>query len=335
MNQSRLLRAIEDEPFSFDFFQAVLALEQIFPERDLVGGYGSPARETVRFETRPTLGFPASDVHDFAIREDGLPRLIVNFLGAAGALGTLHNVYTNLILDRSRSRDHTLRNFLDLFHHRLVSLFYLAWRKYHFALAYRKREQDKFTGYLLDIAGLGTPGLENRQAVHDHSLVYYAGLLGPQPRSAAALEQLLSDHFGVDVKVEQFVGGWYDLERNALCWMDDEDSPSRRLGEGAIAGDAIFDQQARLRLRIGPLSLRMFKRFLPGGGAWEQLSSLVLFYGQGQFDFEAQLVLSREDAPEYELGSEEERALPLGLCSWLSPGALDHDPDDAILQLAE
>jgi type VI secretion system protein ImpH len=335
MNQPGLLRAIEDEPHAFNFFQAVLALEQVFPERDLVGGYGSPANETVRFETRPTLAFPPSDIQAFSLRESGQPQLTVNFMSAAGVLGPLPNVYTNLILERERSRDRTLRSFLDLFHHRLVSLFYLAWRKYHFALAYRKHEQDQFTGYLLDIAGLGSPGLQNRQAVHDHALVYYAGLLGPEPRSAAALEQLLSDHFGVDVKVEQFVGGWYDLERHALCWMDGEDAPSRRLGEGAIAGDAIFDQQARLRLRIGPLTLPMFKRFLPGGGAWEQLSSLALFYGQGQFDFEAQLVLSRQQAPEYELGSEEERALPLGLCSWLSPEALDHDPDDAVLQLAE
>ncbi len=335
MNQPALFKALEEEPFSFDFFQAILALEQIFPERDLIGGYGSPARETVRIETQPTLAFPASAIQDFAMSAGGQPRLTVNFMSAAGVLGPLPNVYTSLMLERSRARDHTLRNFLDLFHHRIISLFYLAWRKYHFALAYRKREQDKFTDYLLDIAGIGTAGLENRQAVHDHALVYYAGLLGPEPRSAAALEQLLSDHFGVDVSVEQFVGGWYDLERDALCWMDDADSPARRLGEGAIAGDAIFDQQARLRLRIGPLSLRMFKRFLPGGGAWEQLCSLVLFFGGGQFDFEAQLVLAREEAPEYELGGEEERALPLGLCSWMSPGALDHDPDDAILQLAE
>ncbi len=335
MNQPALLHAIEDQPFSFDFFQAVVALEQIFPDREMVGGYANPGRETVRFGTRPSMSFPASAIQSFAIGDHGLPRLTVNFMGAAGALGPLPNAYTTLILDRARARDHTLRQFLDLFHHRLVSLFYLAWRKYHFALAYREHDSDRFTGYLMDLAGIGTKGLENRQAVHDHALVYYAGLLGPQPRSAAALEQMLADHFGVPVAIEQFVGGWYDLERDALCWMDDAETPARQLGEGAIAGDAIFDHQARLRVRIGPLSLRMYRRFLPGGGAWEQLCALVLFFAGGQFDFEAQLVLAREEAPEYELGPEEGDALPLGLCSWASPGALDHDPDDAILQLAE
>ncbi len=335
MNQPALLHLLEDFPYEVDFFQAVVALEQVFPEREPVGGYGAPSREVVRFVTRPTLSFPASEIQAFDVPEDGQPRLTVNFMGVAGALGPLPNTYTSLILERSRSRDHVLREFFDLFHHRLISLFYLAWEKYHFALAYRKPEKDRFTGYLMELVGLGIRELRNRQAVHDHALVYYAGLLGLQSRPAAALRQILWDHFDVPVRIEQFVGGWYKLDSDALCWLDGQETPSRRLGEGAVAGDAIWDHQARARIRLGPLSLSMYRRFLPGGGAWEQLRSLVMFFSGGQIDFEVQLVLARDQVPEYELGVDAGDGLPLGLCSWAGAGAFDHDPDDAILLLAE
>lgn len=335
MNQPALLHLLEDFPYEVEFFQAVVALEQAFPEREPVGGYGLPGREVVRFITRPTLSFPASEVQAFEISEDGQPKLTVNFMGTAGALGPLPNAYTSLILERGRARDHVLREFLDLFHHRLISLFYLAWEKYHFALAYRKPDKDRFTGYLLDFVGIGLRELRNRQAIHDHALVYYAGLLGLQSRPAAALRQILADHFDVNVEILQFVGGWYRLETDALCWLDGSEAPSRRLGEGAVAGDAIWDHQARARIRMGPLSLDLYRRFLPGGGAYEQLRSLVLFFSGGQIDFEVQLILARDQVPEYELGAEEADGLPLGLCSWAGAGALERDPDDAILLLAE
>jgi type VI secretion system protein ImpH len=339
MIQRELLAIFENEPYSVQFFQAVHALEQIFPEREPVGEYGEPSREVVRFNTNPTLNFPASEVHAYnppnTANQGGPPRLTVNMFGTAGVLGPLPNVYTSFLMERLRARDHTLHDFLDLFHHRLISLFYLAWEKYRIAVTYRKPEKDKFTHYLMDLAGIGTKGLQKRQAIHDHSLIYYAGLLGLQSRPAVALEQMLRDHFGVKVEVKQLVGGWYELDEAALCRLDDRESAARQLGEGAVAGDAIWDHQARVRIRVGPLTLPMYRRFLPGGSACEELRALVKFFSGGQFDFELQLVLARDEVPEYEIGAEGDDALPLGLCSWAGTGTFEKDPDDAVLLLAE
>jgi len=336
MTQPELLAIFQAEPYTVEFFQAVHALEQIFPERDPVGGYGDPAREAVRFVTQPAMSFPASEVHAFWPPSGQKPaRLVVNMFGLASAFGPLPNAYTTLILERARSRDHALRDFLDVFNHRMISLFYLAWEKYHFTVTYRKPEKDRFTRDLMDLVGLGTKGLQKRQAIHDHTLIYYAGLLGLQSRPAVALEQILSDHFRVKVEIRQLVGGWYALDEDALCRLDDRETPARQLGEGAVAGDAIWDHQARARIRLGPLTLKMYRRFLPNGQAHAEVRALTQFFSGGQFDFELQLVLAREEAPEYELGVDGEDALPLGLCSWAGPGALEKDPDDAILLLAD
>ena len=333
--QPGLLRLLEREPWSMEFFQAVHALERIYPEREPVGGFGDPGGEVARFATEPSLVFPASEIQAFERMGAAPPRLTVNFMGAAGLIGPLPHAYTTLIRERGRARDRVLRDFLDMFNHRMISLFYLAWEKYHFTVTYRKPHKDRFTRYLMDLVGLGTPGLQNRQEVRDHSLVFYAGLLSLQSRPAAALEQVLADHFSVPVAIEQLIGGWYPLDEDAQCCLDEREAPSRSLGEGAVAGDAIWDHQSRARAVLGPLKLKMYLRFLPGGGAYEELEGFVRFFSGGQYDMEAQLVLARDEVPEFELGAGEGQALPLGLCSWIGADALEEDPKDAILLLRE
>ena len=72
-------------------------------------------------------------------------------------------------------------------------------------------------------------------------------------RSAQALKQILADYFEVPVEVEQFVGAWYPMEDDALCELGEDDTWSQKLGFGAVVGDEIWDQQSRVRIKLGPL----------------------------------------------------------------------------------
>ena len=47
---------------------------------------------------------------------------------------------------------------------------------------------------------MGTAGLRGRLEVDDEVLLFYAGLLAQQPRSASALAGMLQDYFGVPVR---------------------------------------------------------------------------------------------------------------------------------------
>jgi type VI secretion system protein ImpH len=242
-----------------------------------------------------------------------------------------HN-YTLLVIERRWARDRALQEFLDMFHHRMVSLYYQARRKYRVTTS-RHATEHRVTQYLKDFAGIGTSGLENRQQVADLSLIFYVGVLALQPRSSIAFENLLRDFFQAPVAIRQFVGAWYDLPREAQCEMIPEENAPRLLGLGAVAGDQIWDHSSKARIRIGPLTLKRYREFLPGASGARILGALARFFSGGQIDFDVQLVLLRAEVPEFQLDGESE--LPLGLCSWAKTGEFEHDPDDAVFPLGE
>src|SRR5262249_26047705 len=206
------------EPHRFGFFQAVRLLELFAPRRTAVGNDGPPATEAVRFCAEHSFAFPASEVLDLEAHDDDAPaRMIVRHMGLTGPMGTLPRVYTALVLERLRQRDRTLADFLDLFNHRLVSLFYRAWAKYRPHLRVTEDRRDTLSTYLFSFFGLGTHGLRRRIAVDDRALLFYTGLLAQRPRSAVGLCALLGDYFGdVPVRVDQFVGQWLHLDPEGL-----------------------------------------------------------------------------------------------------------------------
>jgi type VI secretion system protein ImpH len=328
-----LERRMFDEPWSFAFFQAVRMMKLLSPERHTPGHFGDPTEEAVRFTAHPSTSFPASEIQSLEKRIEAPPLMCVNFMGLFGPLGALPVHYTQFIRDRVRAGDRTLRDFLDIFNHRMVSLFYRAWEKYRFAVPYERGERDRLTQYLLDFIGLGTPGLEGRQAVSDQSLVFYTGLLAQQPRSAEALRDILIDYFDVPVEVRQFRGVWRRLDLETQCSLDDSPRISSLLGVGVVAGDEVWDQQSVVRVRLGPLDVQRYLDFLPTGTAFQPLRALTRFFSRDDLDFEVQLVLRREDAPPCELGAGGDTAPRLGWLSWGRTRMLDRDPDETVLEL--
>lgn len=84
-----LINFLYDEGHLFDFYQAVRLIERIRSNSVSVGENDDPSKETVRFKSKVTLGFPSSDLE--AIRagrdESQAPEMTVNFMGLAGAFG--------------------------------------------------------------------------------------------------------------------------------------------------------------------------------------------------------------------------------------------------------
>ncbi len=322
---------LRDDPNSFGFFQAVRMLERLHPERERVGGYGDPADEVTHFHAHTAIGFPPSEIQSIELSRNSPSDITVNFMGLIGPLGLLPYYYTLLAADRVRARDGAMRDFLDIFHHRMISLFYLAWEKHQFAIAYERDQQDRLTEHLKDLLGLAQTQ-SHELGVNVESLLFYAGLLAPHQRSAAALQQMMEDYFGVPVEIEQFVGGWYPIAEPTQCRLGDEESASSRLGLGAVAGDEVWDQQARVRVKLGPLTREQYDQFLPDGKAYADLRSLTRFFSDDQFDFEVQLVLTRDEVPGCVLGADDAPG-PLGWCTWIRSAPFSRNADETILTL--
>src|SRR5262249_32602335 len=160
----------------FEFFQAVRLFERVLPTRAPVGRWVSPSKEVLRFAAHASMPFPASQIQNvnWPKTPDLAPVMIVNFMGLMRPSGLLPLYYTELIVERVRSKDYALRDFLDIFNHRMISLFYQAWEKYRFTIAHERGERDRFSHHLMDLIGLGTRGLENRLSVKDDALLFYA-----------------------------------------------------------------------------------------------------------------------------------------------------------------
>jgi len=332
MTDSPLHRILLDDACSFEFFQAVALLHLVCSDRQPVGQFSSPDNEAVEFAVNNTLAFPASEIQSLEWPNDGPARMMVNFMGLTGPTGVLPYCYTELILERRRAKDRALEEFLNIFNHRIISFFYRAWEKYRFPALFA-RGDDLFRHHLLDLIGMGTPGLAERQALPDDALVHFAALLGSKARSAEALEEILKGYFGVPVEVEQFAGAWYRLDPSVQCRMTDEGSESEQVGMGVVVGDEIWDQQSRARIRIGPLSMAQYQNFLPGGSAHEPLKALLKFFSNDEIDFEVMLILEREEVPRCEVGGPDGTGPRLGWISWLKSIPFDRNPGDAILNV--
>ena len=337
---------LDEEPYRFEFFQAVRLLNRMYPGRDIPGRFNNPDEEVVRFSASPFSWFPASEVQ--SLDRSTLPaRMSVNFMGLTGPLGVLPLPYTSLIMARERERDHTMKDFFDIFNHRIISLFCQAFEKYRFTIPYERNDpevRDRFSGHILALIGMATPGLQHRlesYGIPDDSLLFYSGLLALHPRSAVALRQVLIDYFNVPIEVEQFAGVWRPVAVESQCSLGEGRTLSQQLGFGAVVGDEIWDQQSRVRIRLGPVGLKQYKDFLPGGEAHRRIRAITSFFAGTEYDMELQLILKRREVPGCELGkspqaareAESDDGPQLGWTSWVKSAEFGRDPEDTVLEL--
>jgi type VI secretion system protein ImpH len=334
----RLEAVLEREGTGFEFVQVMRLLHRMHPHRDPVGGWTDPRGEVARMYVTPTLAFPPSEISGVEItaaeprrkRNVGDPaRIGVRFFGLTGPQGVLPHGYTEYAAARARAKDTGLRDFLDLFHHRLLSLFYRAWERHHTAVAKERGDEDRIHAHLLDLIGAGNPIGQRKSVLPSDTLAFYAGLLSMRSRPALGLSQLVSDYFGVTATVEQFVGEWRALPDGGQVCLGDDDADGR-LGQ-AVIGSAVYDPHSRVMLRLGPLSRAQFDTFLPQGRHYKALKSLAQFYADDEVGVDAQLVLARDEVPSASLGT---TASPrLGFGTWLRNRTPVRDPDDVLLRL--
>ncbi len=326
----------------FDFFQAVKLLELARademrklsrPWDNSVGRGVEPSKEAVRFKSSVRLDFPAEDIASVSRpdcraghAECQAPVMTVNFMGLTGEHGPLPKPVTELVINRLWNRDKALRDFLDIFNHRLVSLLYRIRKIHRFGLDSRTPGEDRIAGYVYAVLGLGTPAL--RDQIHDRPLLHYAGLLGQQPRSMVGLERMLEDHFKVGAEGEQFKGGWLPLEKDQWTTIGAR-GQNNRLGEDTMLGTRVWDQQSAFELNLGPLTLEQFLDFLPVGWGFGPLCELVRFYVGDELDFNFRLTLKAGEAREARLSAK--GGARLGWTSWLSSEGATAEEDSQVV----
>jgi type VI secretion system protein ImpH len=325
---------------SFDFFQAVRILERLGTERDPqpLGAVGEdhPAdREAVAFRVAPSLSFATSTVAK--IENPDRPELTTTFFGLTGPDGILPAHYTALLIARVRQKDPTLGRFLDLFHHRLISLLVRAWKKNRLPIQCETHTaNDAGIKALTALVGLGTAGQENRSVVPDGAYLHLSGFFARHPRTALGLEGSLSDYFGLPVKVEQLVGQWLYLDaanRAAMPSLGNPEGLHNQLGRDATIGHRLWDVQCKVRLAVGPLDRFDFESLMPQGAARKPFDAMVRQYLGLEYDVDLQLLVRPEEVPWLALDHDEDRRGRLGHNTWLRSQHFGKPVGDAIFAI--
>lgn len=327
-----LIRALEERPHAFGFFQAVRILTLV--SRRMEGRL--PA--DLRFRSTPSLAFPSSEITRLGSAEgpdrSGL-ELETGLLGLIGPDGILPLTYTETILERRfLQREDTLHAFLDIFHHRACALYFMAWRKvrFHFALEPIPAGGGREQGFgdavqrLLPVRMPESPG----SAFLQEALASFAGALARKPLPATSLEAFLRSCFRVRARLESFVGVRITVPPRERARLGSADFS---LGSGALLGERLLDHQNKVRLVLDALGPGTFQAFLPGGPSFNLLAGFMKACLGPLLACDLRLVPRGEAIPDLRLGSREPSPPRLGMDSWLATRPLPPNPPDALFPL--
>ncbi|HUW18307.1 MAG TPA: type VI secretion system baseplate subunit TssG [Sedimentisphaerales bacterium] len=318
-----------ERPYDFDFFQAVRRLECANAALPRIGNSQRPQGDPVRFCQNVSLAFPPSALQAYSALGEGHPaRLTVNFFGLLGTNGPLPLPITEYVYDRLHNhKDRTLASFLDVFNHRMISLFYRAWACNQQTVSHDRKEEDRFAVYIGGFFGIGTESFRDRDAVPDVAKLHYSGRLVCQTRNAEGLREILEDYFGINAQIAEFVGQWLDLPQEYWCRMG-QSAENGKLGQTVVIGSRFWECQQKFRIKFGPMNFADYQRLLPGGDSIRRLIAWVKNYVADELKWELQLILRAEQVPRIRLG----KLGQLGWSTWLSSKRFEKDADDLVLR---
>ena len=317
------VEALAGEPFRHDFYQTLRRLECLDRAKPRWGRALRPIDEPVRLGQDPDLSFAPAPLAALERDRDGAPpRLQVRLFGLLGPNGPLPLHLTECARERLRNAgDRALSRFLDLFHHRFIALFYAAWAQAQPHVGRDRPDEDPFVRYVGALIGVAPAALRDRDTVPDVAKLFHAAALARPVRNAEGLRSILAAFFGVPVDVEEFVSHWMPLGPRERTYLAREGA---RLGTGAVAGGRVFDRQHKFRIKLGPLTLAEYERYLPGGALQRQLADWVRQYLSMELEWDVRLVLDRREVPRLVLGGSSR----LGWTSWLGRRWQEEDAAD-------
>jgi len=302
------------------FLPLVMLLERLAGGPD-VGAAALPDEETVRFRHDPSLAFSAGDVS--SVREfglgtgpDGNPRtgyeVTTTFLGLTGGVSPLPQYIAEEVAQEDPDAPR-VREFLDLFHHRLLSLLYRGVVKHDLAASRRADESDAWVARLLALLGVDVAPGESRPPLAAWRLLRLAPLLVEPAITADALGAAIADALSGElgdarVEVQPFAGAWVQVADDEVTRLGRQ---ATVLGHDLLLGQRVLDPAGRFRVLIGPLGGEQY-RSIVSGDAVRRVEELVLALVNEPLEHEIVLWLGEDAAPALRLG-----ASRLGRNTWL------------------
>lgn len=267
-------------------------------DKPRIGRASHPRDESVRLSQKPASGFQGKALDSLQERE-GLHeyQLFCNFFGLFGSNGILPLHYTEYADQRERHhQDSTFSAFLDLFNHRMLSLFYRASVEFEPSVNLDRVDGNSLEEMLSAIGGYATPASRRRDGIPDHVKRFNAGWMGRVCKSPDGIKALLAQYFDLEVKVEEFTGGWLDLPDDAIFTLGGSASGTScgnaLLGVSTYLGRRSWGVSHKFTVVLGPIDWNDYLSFKPGGSRAIALYELVRNYCADEWDWDIKFVVT-------------------------------------------
>ncbi len=295
-------------------------IERLMPGKARVGEKGPFYAEPVRFCHDPSLIFHTTDVaHARLVGPTGRGAAYVELTTTfAGLTGSVSPMPLFFVEDVAQADEDTglQREFLDVFHHRLLGLLYRGLVRLDHPRDFVDGARDEGSRRLLLLAGLLPEHATRLADLEPAWLLRLAPLLASYPSNSERLRVALMDALGdllgpAIVRVESFVGGFVRI--------DEAERPrlgvDLQLGRNSALGRRVRAPASRIRVCLGPITPEACARLSPGGDRLRQLAALIRLLVPNTIEVEVEL--QPTDAPRLVLGRRGHSQL--GRNTWL-PG---------------
>ncbi|WP_404309733.1 type VI secretion system baseplate subunit TssG [Neorhodopirellula lusitana] len=321
---------------SLDFFQAMRRIEAESPTMPRVGHARQTGQEAVRIRQTTAIDFAPATIDRIDSGHDNRAHISQRFFGLLGPGGPMPMQVTETVRHETRHNgDPTLESFLNIFHHRMATLFYRAWSSSRGAVQRDRPDSDRFAAYVGSISGtLNSETETNGEASSDANTgLYFSGRFGSSHRNAEGLAAVVSATVHADANVKTFRLRHLRLEPEDRTLLSRSRKPSGRhdtagrggrLGQSVVLGRSVPDRRSMIDLDIGPIAFDLFQELLPGGESHGTLRNLIRSYVDPGLDCRVRLILDRKTIPRLSLG----RVGALGRSAWVHGKAPRADVGD-------
>lgn len=299
---------VRDLPPDVSFFSLLRLLSAQHADAPRPGYALRPQDEYCRLGQLPSLAFAPREVA--SVSDDPVPQINVFGLGMLGPNGPLPLHVTELAKDRlDNHHDPVLKDFLDMFHHRALMLFYRAWADAQATTGLDRAADEPFARYIASLCG--TPPECHSSALPTHALLSYAPFLHRAACDPDALACALHHYFAVPVTIEEHLLHWLPIPAEDHTRLG-APSPSSQMGS-ALLGNRIADRHLHFRIHLGPMPLERYHDFVPHGRSVPALIALVRALVPPELGWQLSLHIAPDTILPPLLGT----PLRLGLSTWL------------------
>lgn len=297
----------------YHFFAAMRLLESI--NQSKFGYSKTPNEDPIFLGQNPHINFATSMLHGYRKSIKTQHEWIdVNFFGLLGPNGPMPLHMSEEITRLKAAPKQQITDFFNLFHHRLLSLFYRAWANKEPELyAESNNKNNNYERYIGSLAGIGLKPLKNNDAMPDYGKLGHVAFLGGYSRHKQGLEAILFQLYNLKATIREFTGEWMAIPKEFQCQLR-ESHYAKQLGKNSTLGKNSWQCQYKFQLNLGPLTYEEYLTCLPGTHKLRQINETIKNYVGLEFDWEIILLFKKTSQPRTRLA----RSGLLGWTTWLS-----------------